>query len=257
MENRRLQNYSRTLTLLLCLLSLPLQATQPDYSSLPPRQRAHLLFALANASANSDNPADALPLYKEIISLKRIDPTIAAAARLNYAKRGFDLLPQEKRSIHDPDTLAFLALLNDLQIQKRLQEEPLHLEAGLEYARIRASLEPLEQQLPMQLVLYNKMKEEFTGRDNILSKEYHDNRTQLPEKDRLYHAYLTLLDAHIARLESIKAKSAGNLSEMRWKADAARTLYFSLLKNKESLTAYLKEQINLALAAMATETRPQ
>ncbi len=232
----------------LALLEI-LHSAQKNRSTIKWALSPRTQLALANAKAKGQQIEEALALYTALIATPRLDPFIAASARLQFSRLTFSLFSDEKRSLSNPQMVTILSLLKDLFLQKQLQQEPIHLEAAIEYARIRTLLEPPAERLLQQLSLYHRIKEEYTSKDDILSKDYHENRLLMPEKNHLYETYLTWIDAHIATLEARKAEEKGNNSERDWKIEAARTLYSSLLNKKETLTPYLKERTENALSS--------
>lgn len=100
-----------------------------------------------------------------------------------------------------------LIQLKDLVLQKTLANEPLHLEAALEYAELQK-----EKKLPQLL----KIKQNFEAQDDLLSKDYHAARAQMPHKDRIYTAYMLWIDSEIALLEA--AQNPETEKELQGKA---------------------------------------
>src|SRR5262249_16660286 len=146
---------------------------------------------------------EALKTYKTLTTtLKSSDPFVVNASKLQWARLAFATLPQSKHTIEDQDMMAILKALKDLQIRKSLAQEPIHLEAETDYATIRAPLEPedkRDEQLRFQLL---RIKEDYTSREDLWSKDYYASRQKLPEKDFIYHAYMMLIDAHTAHVEA-------------------------------------------------------
>ena len=94
----------------------------------------------------------------------------------------------------DPEKIAIR--LKDLVIQKTLTNEPIHLEAAIEYINLLGTTD--EKRLDLLL----KMKTNFETTDDLLSKDYHDARAKIPEKDQIYQHYMQLIDAEIARIKN-------------------------------------------------------
>ena len=65
--------------------------------------------------------------------------------------------------------------MKDLTLQRRLESEPIHFEAALEYISLLA---PNDRE--KQLSLLEKIKKDFEGTDDILSKDYHQARLKFP-----------------------------------------------------------------------------
>ncbi len=81
-----------------------------------------------------------------------------------------------------------LAQLKDLVLQKTLANEPIHLEAALDY---------IDAQEEKKLTLLKKIKADFEGQEDLLSKDYHAARKALPEKDLIYQAYMQWMESEI------------------------------------------------------------
>jgi TolA-binding protein len=82
-------------------------------------------------------------------------------------------------------------LLKNLVLQKSLENEPFHLEAGLDYVELQGS------EITKRLQLLNKLKTDFTAQNDLLAKDYHLARTHFPEKNKIYEQYMLYVDAEI------------------------------------------------------------
>lgn len=210
--------------------------------------RSRTVFALANAYKSQGKTTQALETYKTLATtVKSSDPFVINASKLQWARLAFDDLPQNKHTIENQEMMAILKALKDLQIRKSLSQEPLHLEAAIDYATIRSSLEPedkRDEQMRFQLL---RVKEDFTSREDLWSKDYYASRLKLPEKDFIYQAYMMLIDAHVARVEARIAEKSGMMPEMEAKNEAALAIYKSLLKGKFAVSKYLVDQAKSGL----------
>lgn len=132
-------------------------------------------------------------------------------------------------------------------MRKSLAQEPMHLEAAIDYANFSATLETPELQDKRLLEAYYLMKEDFTQKQDIWSKDYHASRERMPEQNNIYEAYMMLLDAHIATLEAAKSFKGKNIYDAESKKEAARSLYLFLLKSKFTVSKYLTDQAESGL----------
>jgi len=197
-------------------------------------------FALANAHRLEGNAQQALDLYQGLMTQsKPKDHGVASAAKLEWARLSFALLPNEKRNMEDAEMVAILKTLKDLQIKKILNQEPLHLEAAIDYAAFRSAIEPKENQVEQQRFLLLRAKEDFTSRTDLHSKDYYASRKEQPDKDLIYQAYMILIDAQILRLEATLAEQKGAISEVQAKREASKSLYKSLTNGKFAVSKYL------------------
>jgi tetratricopeptide (TPR) repeat protein len=93
-----------------------------------------------------------------------------------------------RRATH-PDQAA--VQLKSLMVQRHLSQEPIYLDAAMEYADL-VTTSPEK-----RLTVLNKIRFDFESQTDLLSQDYHRARAQLPKKDELYRAYLQLIDAEI------------------------------------------------------------
>lgn len=210
--------------------------------------RSRSLLALANCYRSAGKVDLALENYALLLkNPKGVDPIVLNRAKLAWARLNFALLPKEKQQLENEDLIAILKVLKDLQIKKTAAQEPIHLEAALDYIRYRSSLEPLEKQDDETLFLLLRMKEDFSNKTDLWAKDYALGREKLPEKETLYQAYMLLVDAHILNLESKLAEKKGKTQEAEIKKESALSLYKSLCEGKLSVSKYLLDQAKFGL----------
>jgi TolA-binding protein len=101
------------------------------------------------------------------------------AARLKLAKE-------------NPNLVEIATQLKNLVVQKNFEGEPLYLEAALEYVALVAKTDPAK-----KAALLQKTKSDFEQTEDLLSKDYHAARRKSPRKDKIYQAYMKLIDAEI------------------------------------------------------------
>jgi hypothetical protein len=165
-------------------------------------------------------------LYQKLEEVAQL--AIAYAARLALARLDFPVAPEKN-----------LKKLQELAVRKSLANEPIHLEAALDYAEFKASLLPEGEQPKHLLELLLHVKESFTNQTDIWSKDYHAAREFLPEKDLIYQAYMRYLDA---RIYTLQARLTQDPMEGKSKINAARALFSTLCHGKYAVTNYLKER---------------
>lgn len=218
--------------------------------------RSRSVFALANALEANGDRKQALDKYRLLTSaIKSTDPYVANASKLHWARLAYRELPESKRTLDNCEMMDILKSLKDLQIRKSLAQEPIHLEAAIDYADIRASLETEEKRDEQLKFLLLRAKEDFTSRNDLWSKDYYASRQLLPEKDFIYQAYMLLIDAHIIRLEALLAEKNGRSPEKEVKNEAATSIYKSLIKGKFAVSKYLVDQAKSGLKAI-TDANP-
>lgn len=129
------------------------------------------------------------------------------------------------------DVIKSATQLKNLALQKTLVNEPLHLEAALDYVNLLAKTN-----LEKKLTLLKKTKSDFESNEDLLSKDYQMARTKYPNKDKIYQGYMQLIEAEILALQA--------KLEMQNKEDLNK-------KSKELLQKLLEESTSLALLERA------
>jgi len=151
----------------------------------------------------------ALELFDKILAKSPTVRThVSAQASLQSAQIRMQRLSQKNLSPDDPDVLKILAQLKTLVLQKNLANEPIHLDAAIEYIDFQTGLEIPEKRDEKRLALLLKTKAQFEASDDLLSADYQNSRKSLPEKDCLVAAYLNFFDAEIHFCQSKLAQEA-------------------------------------------------
>jgi hypothetical protein len=145
--------------------------------------------------------------------------------------------------------MQILSTLKDLQIQKKLPSEPLHLEAALEYADIRTQLASPEARHESAIFFLNRLKDDFSSKDDQIAKEYHEARLRFPDKDFLYQNYMKCIEAEIFRLEAQLAKEQNDPEKAQRSEEVALALLQEVLQDTH-ITPYLKNRAELNLKAL-------
>ncbi len=206
------------------------------------------LFELGKTYASLHESQKALDIFSNLIQPS--SPSyFSSAAQLEKSRLFFILCPEEKRNEENPEIVEVLSSLKDLQIQKKIYSEPLHLEAALEYADIRTSLAPSEKRIETALFFLNRLKEDFTNAEDPALQEYSGASTAFPEKSALYHNYLKCLDAEINRLQALQCRKTKDLDTAKTLEQSAQALLTEVLSSKNA-TPYLLERAELNLSAI-------
>ncbi len=213
---------------------------QNQHPEWPWKYRPRILFALAASYEAQENQPEALALFKQLNGDSSIKDTyLQQAIKLHYSRLMAATLPESSKNMQDPDVQVLLSNLKDLQIRKILTQEPLHLEAAIDYAFLRASLEPKDKQPEQLRTLLLKAKTGFSTQSSIWDKDYAAMRERDPDKDKIYQVYLMLMDAHIMKIEAEIAKMQGKKYEMEQKQEAAKSLYETLLLPEFAVSKYV------------------
>jgi len=130
----------------------------------------------------------------ELAAIHQYGPSyLSKASILKKLRLEFAHLPKNERIEGNEVVHTILNELKDLQVRKRIETEPIHLEAGLEYVKIRTSLLPRRLQPEKRRRLLDNLKREFLA-------DYQG------QENRLLQIYMRYIDAEIAHLEAFQEK---------------------------------------------------
>lgn len=208
------------------------------------------LFYLSQCYEKQGKQQQALEGLSQLLQQHEIaDPYLCALSKLQYARGLFFTVPLTERNPTHPKILQSLQIFREIEIQRSLATEPIHLEAAIDRAEIHASLAVIEKRESTLKIYLNAAKELFTQRDDILSKDYHKMRQENVEKEEIYQAYLMLVDAKIASADAFLQRKALK-GDGRQQEDAARALFQNLQKGHYALTHYLRKDAEESLKAL-------
>jgi hypothetical protein len=199
--------------------------THPDWAWTEESQMDYLL---AEQYAKRDRKKEAILLFDRIVERH---PTVRTFISAKAALQGARLRVQ----LGDK---AVLAQLKTLILQKTLANEPIHLEAAIEYIDLQAELEDSGHATEKRLVLLQKTKAEFESSDDLLSQDYQNSRKTLVDKDRIYRAYLEFLEAEIFLCQGLLEGSSEHLEN-------AKKMFRKIAI--DSPTAYLLDRVSREL----------
>lgn len=195
----------------------------------PTKLKAELY--LAQLMQEQGETAQALSIYRKLEGCAELP--IAYQAGLEHA-----------RAKMQTDPLASLKKFNELKIRKVFANEPLHLEAAIDWVFLSANLVPANEKDKTSLKLLQQVKDEFTAQNDIWSKEYQSHRSRHPEKEKIYQAYMRYIDASIYQLQ---AQLSLDLQDTQLKIQAARALFSTLKQGKYAVSTYLIEKATQGL----------
>lgn len=210
----------------------------------------HTLQELGKLYLSQGEPDAALKVFDELIALSDAGASdVSNEALLEKSRILMSRFPECERNESNPTICQVLSTLKDLQIQKKLSCEPLHLEAALEYADIRTQLADPETRSESAIFFLNRIKDDFNSQDNTIAQEYHEARIRLPEKDHIYQAYMKCIEAEILRLEAELAKEQSDLEKAKRSEEVALALLNEVLQDIH-ITPYLKSRAEHNLKAL-------
>jgi hypothetical protein len=207
---------------------------QKEHPEFPWKYPRHTVLELARTYSQKQDYAQAVKLYDDVIRASSYSASsyTTKLAMLEQARLKFTLLSQDNTLETDPEVIAILNCLKDLEIQKNLYSEPLHLEASLEYNDIKTHFAPQNNKVEKRLIFLKRFKENFSSMNGDAAQEYHGLRQKLPEKDKLFQAYMKYADAEIIYLESLLATNEGQKENANLKKAEALHHFEALLKEQ-------------------------
>ncbi len=204
-----------------------------------------LALELAEAHHILGNFLQALDAYNLLIQ-NYPSSSIKALAILKRSKLLTYYLPEDQKSEENPTYVQNLNDLKDLEIQRSLLSEPLHLEAGLEYIRWKSALTQEDSaRKKKQIHLLQLFKENFQSEFLTENREAMDSITR--EKELLLSSYLQFAEAEILRLEASLLDVPSEAAALIEKACSGID---HLLKQSPSLPESLKKRIELSQQEM-------
>jgi tetratricopeptide (TPR) repeat protein len=219
-----------------------LSSQQQENPTLAWKRQRQTLFELGNTYSALGCFDKALKTYETLTSSSdRAFSYYATAAQLESARLKYAM--QGSASVD-----AILDSLKDLQIQRRLLTEPLHLEAALEYVTIKSSLAGDEE--ASSLLLLEKIQKEWTSPEDPLTKAYFAAAEQFPEKKHLVQLYLQFMHAEECRLKAVLAKKSGEKEKAKELASQAYDAFESLLHNAPPFASSLVERTQRSMETL-------
>lgn len=189
------------------------------------------LYELATAYDALGEKEKAFETYSFIHSQATHFPSsLASNAALEGARLHFALLEEGLRNEMNEEVLGILNDLKELQIRKNAFSEPTHLEAALEYAKIRSVISNPGEQDSRYLFFLNRIQDDFNSQEDLVTQDYLVNLNQNSQKKLIFNAYMKFIDAEKLRLEAKNHYKHDRHGEMEELHEDALTLY-SELKN--------------------------
>ncbi|MCI0382232.1 MAG: tetratricopeptide repeat protein [Chlamydiae bacterium] len=218
---------------------------QQELAQLPWKTQKKAILQLAKAYEKAGRSQNAIQSYEYLITTSdNLYSKTTNIAQLCLAKLEFRLMKEEEKNIENPKLVSILHSLKDLQIQKKISNEPIHLEAALTYAEIRSYLaEEGIEKIKSSIFFLKRMKEDFNSSEDLIAQNYHKSRGELLEKDKIFKAYMQFIDAKISYFQAAlidHEKREGKAVEFRHQA---ASLIADLFHHKENLQPYLLERV--------------
>ncbi len=208
------------------------------------------LLELAKSYELTSQGENSYDTYKFIVDHFRKDPSfVSEYASLHSSRLKFANLKADQKKEDNVIVQQILGDLKELQIRKSPASEPLHLEAALEYAWIRANLAKDDEKAFRYLFFLNRIKEDYNDLDDPMIANYHKGLKENPQKAKLYAIYTQFLDAEIERCNATFANKDGNSALSTQCNEKAKSILSNFIKETES-SYYLKIRAEESLSAL-------
>ncbi|MCH9621187.1 MAG: hypothetical protein S4CHLAM20_06040 [Chlamydiia bacterium] len=162
-------------------------------------------------------------------------------SKLCSVRLSFNKIALKERTDSNKKVFDILSSLKNIQIQKNAISEPLHLEAALEYAKIRGLVTKDKSPHLKYLFFIGRIKEDFGNREDPMSQKYQEKINGSDSLKSLYSQYMKFINAESLRMEAIiKAKENNNSMSLDLMQKAS-SLLSSL--SKETTSVYLSQRI--------------
>lgn len=170
-------------------------------------------------------------------------------AKLEKVRLKLKNMDKSKRLLQHNTIYEDLSLLKNIKLQKSVQTEPVHLEAGLDYITFETEVIDGTAAIAKQLQLLKKLKVDFTDKTDIVSKEYQNSLKLHPDKKALVEAYFAYINAEIMHKEAL-------VDEIKKeKLEKAAAMHQQMAEKKQLVTPYLKAKNKEALVAIKKELK--
>ncbi len=219
-----------------------LMEIQIQHPQLPWKHQGSVFLALGVAYLQQKKAEDALATFDSIIAKgDEIPSSIRNLALLEKSRLLLAGCQLSEQSEEHPTIRMALSTFKDLQIQKQLSEEPVHLEAAFDYAALRTALAPEAIRVESALFFLGRIKEDFNAKEDSINQEYHEARLRYPEKDHLYQIYMKYLEAEILYWEAKEAFLKNDMEKMEKSKKLAMEFFEEIVQDVQS-TSYVKNR---------------
>ncbi len=200
--------------------------------------KVDLFFELAKTYQEEGKKEEALLFYEKVLAKASLLQKLGAEAAYQTALILCEALPEEDSS-YSPEFMRASQLLKDLSLHKNFSQEPLHLQASLRYIDLQLRRKPEQERPFLQILLLEKALDNFTLEEDLLSKDYHNQRKNHPEKEALFKAYISLIEAEALFAEASFLLKKGEPKEILELQKEA----FSFLEGIHNYTPFLEERV--------------
>ncbi|MCI5051843.1 MAG: hypothetical protein MRY21_01740 [Simkaniaceae bacterium] len=226
--------------------------SQQHSAQLSWKYQKQAILELAKTYELLNEKESALDTYSFLTKTYSHNPSyITDYAALHEARLGFELTDPRYRNGENESVIAILSRLKELQIKKAPETEPMHVEAAIDYARVRASIAEESDQPNRYLFFLGRLKEDYQSDSDPMVRLYHEKLATLEEKKAILDLHMEFVEAETLRMKAKKAYVANRVSEAE---ELASQAIGRLTQIREScdVTPYLQERVRESLSEIDT-----
>ena len=184
----------------------------------------------------------ALSTYSFITETAKYSPSpISLTALLQEARLKFNSMAPSERKETNPEMVQVLNNLKELQIKKQALTEPVHLEAAIDYASIRAELSAEDERFERHLFFLERAREDFRPSEDQISVDYYNELQKDPQTNHIFQLHMGYLDAEILHMKAKRSLKQDNLDLAQNQAYEALKIVDDLLADSK-LSTYLQNR---------------
>ncbi|NGX63332.1 MAG: hypothetical protein KR126chlam6_00740 [Candidatus Anoxychlamydiales bacterium] len=193
------------------------------------------IYELAKVYEKQNAKEQAIALYEEFLPTFKKDSRFKSSSTLHLSRLWLSNVAKEDFVVSNKELEKIISSLKTISFQKIFENEPVHLEAALDYVDVVCYMEN-SSNWEKRLFLLGRLKDNFTNDDDIISQDYQTMREVLKEKDKLYLSYMRVVDAE-------KNISLGYLDNEKEHIQAAKKILDDMKKEDLICTKYLEDRI--------------
>jgi hypothetical protein len=226
---------------------------QAEHSDWKWKLKKEVLVELAKSYELTDRKQDAFETFRFIASQYEERPSfVSEYSYLQALRLKFALMSPDQKIEQNTEVFKILNDLKEFQIRKSVSSEPLHLEASLEYASIRAEIAEPDEKVNRYLFFLGRIKEDFESQSDPMVLAYKNELSTENGKQVLFSQYMQFIEAELARSDSLKKMKENKTMQAADSTEKAKELLEHL--SKKSTSYYLTLRINKSLDALNKAT---
>lgn len=204
-----------------------------------------VMVELAKSYELANQNAKAFETYDFIAKKDKTDSNFTTQyAYIHSSRLKFSLMHKEEKHTDNHQVIDLLERLKEMQIKKSALSEPVHIDAAIEYARVRQALADNKIKASRYLFFLERIKADYESETDPIAINYHKDLNQRDDKKSLYQSYMTFISAEILRTKALIEGSENKALQIEFSKKANDLLVSLDGKNK---THYLHMQIQLSL----------